>query len=66
MDLGEKEHEYRIGLTALEKLEFCLKTLKKGPELDWGMRIGARLTLEEIIGTLLHARDELQALQAEI
>ncbi len=61
MDLREDDGEYRTWLTALEKVEFCLRILKEGPELDWSMRIGPRLVLQEVIGALLHARDELQA-----
>lgn len=55
----DREKGYRRGPSAHEKVEFCIQQLERG---DAGLRenIAHGLTVEEVAGALLHARDELE------
>lgn len=68
MDWLEYEgRTWRTGPSALEKLAFCIRQLRKADGfnegLDWGTNIVPHLTLEELIGAVLHGEDELRNLE---
>ena len=49
--------------SALDCVQFCLNTLFKEPKLVGTETIGERLTVEELLGALLLAEDELLRLE---
>lgn len=64
MYIGEEEGCYRNGKSAQEKLQFCIDQLKKADGfkegIEWTTEIVPRLTVEEMVGAILHAREEVE------
>ncbi len=51
-------------MDALTKVSFCLDQLEKGRflrDLTWTAEVAPRLSLEEMVGALVHAEDALTA-----
>lgn len=61
------DREIAQGVTALERISFCLdqlekaKSFKKG--ISWNTDIVTSLTIEEIVGALVSAEQELKLIQ---
>ncbi len=57
------DREVTQGDTARERLKFCLDQLTKAKKfvkgVDWGFEIVKNLTIEEIIGALVSAEQQL-------
>jgi hypothetical protein len=68
LDIERKRGHYRNGLPADAKLAFCIQQLESAEgfadDLGWGDEIVPGLTIEELVGTLLHAHDELEGAEA--
>jgi|WetSurMetagenome_2_1015567.scaffolds.fasta_scaffold470201_2 hypothetical protein len=53
---------------ALQKLDFCLSCLERENftnGINWNTDITNRLTLEEVIGALVHAEQELKSIKKD-
>ncbi len=63
MNIGRNEYQGGID-TAIERISFCLDQLEKAEsfkeEIDWDTEIVPRLTIGEIIGTLIVAEQQLE------
>jgi len=61
MNIDRKELQ---GNTAKERITFCLNRLEKARTfkngIDWNTEIVVRLTIEEMIGALVSAEQELE------
>lgn len=63
VNLEDSKQNYARGPLALEKLDFCVKQLRKGKfrsDIEWSTELVPRLTVEEIVGAIIHARDGLR------
>lgn len=62
MDIDRGKHQGGIG-EALKRVSFCLDQLEKASAfkkgIDWQSEIATRLTVEELIGALIAAEQEL-------
>ena len=59
MDIDRKKRQVN---DVRQKICFCLDHLEGdgfAPGMDWNTRITKRLTLEEVIGAIVHAEQEL-------
>lgn len=61
MDIDRRELQ---GNTAKERITFCLNQLEKASDfrkgIDWNTEVVPRLTIEELIGALVSAEQELE------
>ena len=68
LNIERKRGRYRNGLPADAKLAFCIQQLENADafadDLRWDDEIVPGLTIEELVGTLLHAHDELERAEA--
>lgn len=68
MYIGREHRGWRDGKPAIDKVQFCLRKMEeaqcwsrvdKHGRLDWTDELVPGCTLEEVVGALLHAEEEL-------
>ncbi|MFW6121150.1 MAG: hypothetical protein ACOC80_09675 [Petrotogales bacterium] len=70
VNIQDDEEYYKSGPDAVKKLNHCINHIKESDdfnnELEFNSKVVQFVTLEEMIGAMLHARDKINELKKEV
>lgn len=70
VNIQDDKGNYKSGPDAVKKLNHCINHIKESDdfnnELEFKSKVVQFVTLEEMIGAMLHARDEINELKEEV